>query len=221
MAQDTRQRRRMVGFDLAALATWSIDKIGSNWGAIVQTMGGGVLMGALAWVQGLPPLAWGGAFLVGLIVMAIFRLINAASYMRRALAKYAEKHADTSSVNPLRKDFQDNQINLRDFYHPYQQSGTNLSFRNCELFGPNELFLHGEISFRTVCHFQECTTVIIKDQQPLFGAVKMKDVSFSDCRFFRVTILVTAKDARGLKSIIPFGNKGLPIISDGTYGEEI
>jgi hypothetical protein len=51
------------------------------------------------------------------------------------------------------------------------------------------------------------------------SATLMRDVSFSDCHFYRLTILVTALDARGLKQFIPLGAQEMPVITDGTYGE--
>jgi hypothetical protein len=209
----------MARFAVVSFAAGLLEKLITNWTTISSYIGGGALMGTLAWFQDLPPLMWGLAFFAGLILIAIIRLINSLAYSRKAFAKYAEKQADSSSVNPLQKDFEDQQINLRDFYHPYNQSRNNLAFRNCELFGPSELFLTGQISFRTTCFFVECNAVIIKDKQPLAGAVRMKDVTFTDCHFFRVTILVTAQDARWLKAVIPFGGEALPIITDGKYGE--
>jgi hypothetical protein len=201
----------------AAVAAWCIDRIISNWAAISGYIGSGALMSVLAWLQHLPPLAWGGAFFAGLILVAVVRFVNSAARLRRAMALYTEKQADTSSVNPLAHDFQNQQINLRDFYHPYGVPRSNLSFRNCDLFGPCELALGGSFSLREGCTFSECSIVVIKAIPA--GAVQIRDVVFDRTRFFRITLLLTVQDARGVKALFKVGEPGMPVVSDGTYGE--
>ena len=219
MAEHLKKPGILHRFDVASFVVGVLEKIVSNWTTLATYVGGGALMSALAWFQQLPPLYWGSCFFAGLILVSFFRLLNAATDQRKSMAKYAERHAQSSSINPLAKDFEDQQLNAHDFYHPYFQPRRNLVFRNCELFGPANLFINGDISFRTGCFFHECTAVIVKNNQSLTSAVFLRDVTFTDCNFYRLSILMTAHDAKALKHIIPFGKPGLPVITDGTYGE--
>lgn len=175
---------------ISALA-WSADKVFSNWAALVTYLGGGTLLGALAWLQRLSPLFLGGAFFLGLLLVAVVRAISAYARGQDARAAYLQaRAAPPTTVNPLRRNFEREKISLLDFDGAYTESRiyTDKVFRDCDFYGPGSLiFWHG-CSLNSP-GFLMCDMICVTSA-PVFSAIAFKDCSFINCRFFSITLLL-------------------------------
>jgi hypothetical protein len=63
-------------FDALSFLLGLLQQVLTNWTTVSGILGGGALMGYLAYVQELQSLWWGGAFLGGMVLVATVRALN-------------------------------------------------------------------------------------------------------------------------------------------------
>ncbi len=170
-------------------------------------------MSALAYAQQLPPLIWGAAFFAGLFAIGVVRLIAALAATKRAQANVIQEFGKPPlTVNPLRKDFSHERINLADFWGSLTEMRVHKgqSFRNCHIVGP------GAIYFGSNCHitnsnFATCDKIYLPYDTFTQAAIVFEGAIFDGCYFAQVTmylakslcdsLLEDARDVSGLREI--------------------
>jgi hypothetical protein len=197
------------------------------WKEIASLVGSGVVttFGIAELINPWGYFGWSLVF-VGL-GLAIWLLLSAGSALlawaqsRRSLALFTDWQRQTGKINPLRVDFENEQIDLRDFYHPSPnfRKRENVSFRRCELFGPMNVALTGLVNFRGNNKFSDCEIIVIKKGMAVSSPIVLEHATFTDCRIHSVTFFLNATDARGINQQIFHG--AFKSISDGTFGEDI
>lgn len=208
-----------------ALSWWLYER-----GVVLAALASG---GAISWMSSFTdwmapwgPLGWLAAGLAtSLFVAGVLTLIRMGMSWKRskdALVEFTERHVTSTSVNPLKRDFSEQRVNLWDFYHPYFEENREKTFRNCELMGPCNISLSG-ITQMPRAKLRDCDFVIVGLGKPMKGVVAFADCSFIDCAFYRVTFFVDAGLARSLKSQMLAtgvfeGDEPINVISDGTFG---
>lgn len=146
-------------------------------------------MGALAYIQQLPPLIWGVAFFLGVFAVAIIRAINAWAYERRSSAKYLEIISlSPKSVNPLKQTFDREKISLSDFWNILvkMRSYKGQVFRDCHIHGPGAIVLYHGCTIRA-SDLSTCDLVCVTAAQIQTGIVFENSV-FDRCIFVSATM---------------------------------
>ena len=134
---------------------------------------------------------------------------------RRSLKRFSEKLALSSAVNPLAKEFTNQRIKLSDFYHPWFHEYDKVIFRNCELYGPCNVFFSGHVTLNGGGN-DDTEIVIVYEGAQLRSVVVFKNATFIDCRWYRVTFYVHADQARRMKAKMRIPQD--TVISDGKFG---
>ncbi|MDX7777055.1 hypothetical protein SJR98_03060 [Aeromonas hydrophila] len=133
----------------------------------------------------------------GLLVSIIFYLVQSAAD-KSANARYVSLVSRPSStINPLANSFEDSIIRVEDLRIPGIMVHENKLFKNCHFVGPGVLFFDG--ARFNVADFRDIGDVIPVPSGTLFtGMVSLKDCTFNNCFFHRVTFILCEDAAEQL-----------------------
>ncbi|MEO1110092.1 MAG: hypothetical protein AAFX90_19435 [Pseudomonadota bacterium] len=139
-------------------------------------------------LEGYGPLVyWAVGLCFGLIFLAAYY-----GYMRirREIlhTKFIEKNLYAATVNPLVKEFRNEQIRLSDFLHPLDFYYDDKIFIDCELIGPAFLHAPGITAIRN--EFRECFVLVLRNDAPKMGVVSLKNPRFENCRLANITFMM-------------------------------
>jgi hypothetical protein len=194
------------------------DLASNNSGALFLWLTGSGLMFYLGsiteWAKWLGPLGWAliAIAATGVVTVCYSLIINAAN--GNAMRKFTEGKIQAQGVNVLAPAHLHERINLIDFYNPFHFPLENVSFTDCELYGPASVIVTGNV-FKEV-RYVECEIVIARDDRPIKGALKINNSSFLRGKLVRVTLLMSLDHYRHLPEEF---RRNIPVISDGRAGD--
>lgn len=138
----------------------------------------------------------------GLLVSIIFYLVQSAAD-KSANARYVNLVSRPSStINPLANSFEDSIIRVEDLRVPGVMIHENKLFKNCHFVGPGVLFFDGD-RFNTVNLRDVGDVIAVPDGTFFTGMVSLKDCTFNNCFFHRVTFILCEDAAEKLAVLIP------------------
>lgn len=202
---------------VSAFWAWLWDKVIEHWPTLAIASGGGLmtyLASASNWVSQYGPVAWGAIGLLAALVLAIVFWLGGIARTKFAMARYAEKQSDASSINPLAQSFERQRIRLADFFHPLYHPTTGARFQGCELFGPAHVLIRASVITHST--FLECEVVIVKKTAKIVGATAFVDCVFNDCKFMRISIYMVKEEFEHMKKAAGWMPE---VISDGNAGD--
>jgi hypothetical protein len=191
----TRLKKLISGADSAF-------KWGNHVWALISFLG---LSGLLAtwvassatWISGWGPFGWLVAGLAVSFVLALISLMAALVVERLAKANlyriYERREGHTS---PLKNNYENEVINLVDFYVPWGMFYKNKTFRNCAILGPATLACKGNLSSQVIftnCREEQCKHVEAYSELDDFSVMIFEDSRFIDCIFHRVCFISGSK----------------------------
>lgn len=195
------------------------ESLGRWWPWIVSFFGGGAMTWLASLSPGLEPWQWGaigcGSFLIIYLVLVVGVAGWSWAYERRAVGRFTDRQSETTSINPLDRQFVRQIISLRDFWHPFPRLYRHVHFTECDISGPGAIALVGFPQIvGTESLMRNCEIVVVRAGAMAFNAIQFDSPVFKDCTFYNIAFYLTATDARR------FAAAGkMNIISDGTFGE--
>jgi hypothetical protein len=181
------------------------DAILDNWASVlliaVTTGAAGWFTAATEFMSPYAPFSWVAASLIALFLMSSSLALFGYFRSRMSLVEFEAKRADTRLVNPLSGNFENQRIDLDNFFHPFFKPTTGARFRNCDLFGPAICMVVRSSLNR--CSFIECDVVIMLDKVPSRTSTGFVSCTFENCNLFRVMLLMSQDQFDNFKKSIP------------------
>ncbi len=197
------------------LGQWLYDRITANWTTIISLVGFAVTYYTASispWVERVGVLGWWllavGIFLLLYLGLSYARKLRANAALQAATASYVRLKEQADSANVLASTFEDQRINILDFYHPDLRPVRNVVFRNCDILGPALVYVLGNWIENV---FVKCDAALLHRERMSDNALQFWNCSFYNCRFYRVTFMVSAELYFSYDS--DYQNM-LPIVSD-------
>ena len=103
-------------------------------------------------------------------------------------------------VNPLDDNFVRKRIRISDFVSPVHQLIEEKVFDRCEIIGPAMVIIGSNMHNP---QFLDTNFVCVKDGFPVFNAIEVRNCSFINCKFYRLTVIVPESGVSLLPSV-PF-----------------
>lgn len=165
------------------------------------------------------PLSWVVAGFLGLFVTALSCAIYASAADKLTRVQYNRKMLSRGNfVDPMEKAYQDIRIYLNDFCLPSFPLIENKTFINCEIIGPSNVVMEYGNNISEP-RYPISDAVKMKPDHKFFNAVIVRNCTFRQCSFQRVTFLVphleyeTAKHWSGFNWITHDPSEEAPPIS--------
>jgi hypothetical protein len=186
-----------------------LDYFAGKWIEFAAVFVGGGGMGYLAsitsWLKPWGPVAWGAAGIIAAcaigLAYAVISLIVAKKSAQYARANLDNKLSNNSStVNPLDRQFDRLIINIRDLFIPYQPLLIGKTFVECDLIGPGVLMFDRCDLISPI--MSACSHVVYNPEKkhPVMGAVGFSSSRFERCRFISITFLINPELAMILET---------------------
>lgn len=149
----------------------------------------------------LGPIYWAGiGLLTSLIVVIVFYLFRQAN-LKQAEADFVRVMATPrSTINPLAESFSDSVIPIEDLRLPMLQLQENKHFKRCKLVGPGAVAIMG--GTYQYNNFTECGDMVaLPDHVYLTGIIVLKNCTFVECQFIRITRLADQNTAKAFQGV--------------------
>lgn len=184
-----------------SLIQWAYDITASNWDKflVVFVAAGG--MSFLTYItealRVYSPASWGFAGLLGLLIGAAVNALLARASSWRADAEYAKAVTRTGmKINPLKAEFTDERIDIREFYSRSQRPHKRKTFINCEFVGPGSMAIFSEVLMSKPEFIYSDVVPIVKGV--LNSRAMFSDCTFVNCKFINMTIFMPYTDAESI-----------------------
>lgn len=145
------------------------------------------------WVADYGPIVWVIVGIFVAFVAAIILRVTSGAILRLAQARLTRSYAFREGrINPLKNSFDNEVVNISDFYSPGPMLYSNKVFRNCEIRGPSVIVCTATGRGRIRMDKVEGTLSVLETTNPTFDSnsiVNFQDVTFLDCKFYGVTII--------------------------------
>lgn len=142
---------------------------------------------------------------VALVVVLAVAAVEKARHLR--VITY-----EPPASNKLKDSFERERVKIVDFYSPFFVINDNKRFDNCEILGPGSILLLGSSSLNG-CIFKMCDFIVVKETDKVNTAAHFNDATFTECKFFNVSIYLTERMVEKLlESHQDSLDAGLPII---------
>jgi hypothetical protein len=189
-----------------SLVWWFYERVASVWKEIAALAGGG----SLAWlgyaqhaIATWTPFHWVALFiatsLLIWLLLSLGSILRAIAYSKISSTRFMEIVAAANQLNPLRTEFRDEKINIGAFYHPFTVPNRKKSFRNCEIFGPGVVAMHGSPEIIS-CKFSDCDFVCVKPNTRSAAVIVFESPEFRACAFYRTTFFMLPNHLELLKA---------------------
>ena len=196
--------------------SWGLDWVIDHWPTLLAFIvgGGGMsyLASATTWVMAWGPIVIGAAFFAGAYLAAGVYAIFVSISSRRVQNQFAEQALQKSSVSPLEESYQKQRVMIADFYNPYYVSYKNKRFQSCQVWGPAQIVMVGNVLV-TGCTFKHCQVVVARDDATLFGAVGFEHISFIDCEMANLTLVMPRGVYNNIVAAQPDFAKYIPVVN--------
>lgn len=174
------------------------------------------------WMSKWGPIIYGVTFLLTAFVMTIIYAIYAWASKILTVKHFLEVRQEIRQINPLATLFSKQQINVNDFYNPYEPTRPviNAKFEDCDIFGPGLITLQG-CTINGLRTLRSSIALFKNDlspnmQQPA-GIVQFINCNFERCNFFHLVICMQKDQYLHFKPMFDSGKLG--VITDGTAGD--
>jgi hypothetical protein len=186
------------------------------WQYLVLLLIGGGVMGYLAfateWLNQWGPIAWGVAFCLGAIVVALLATLWAIIDERRARKQLTQALVERpQSINLLEPTFEFKTISLNDLFFPLNPRINRKFFRKFRFIGPGILFL-GDKTKLSHSSFGPCTFIATYENTKTFGVISVEDSTLTECEFYNGTFLLVSNVADELVADLRKAGVELPVI---------
>jgi hypothetical protein len=172
-----------------------LDRLGSRFSLAINLGLFSVLSGAVttvaAWASSLTPIWWIAAFWFGAFFAALLGLILTSIWKRIVILRATKRMlAAADRINPLETVFRNHRISVIDLLPPIGSEIHGKTFVDCEIVGPaNFVIAPG-------CQLSQCggeliDGVVARDDARPFNALIFMGCTFRNCRFYRITFVVT------------------------------
>lgn len=156
------------------------------------TLGGGVVTGWATWATGFfsayAPLSWVAAGLIGAAVSGFtFWVVQKGRTISIQNALQKKWNSPGDGVNPLEDNFVRRRIMLNDFVSPANPIVEGKTFDRCEIVGP--ALALADSNFHNAALY-DCNLVCVKDGITAYGIIVLRNNSFLNCKFYRISFLV-------------------------------
>lgn len=152
--------------------------------------------GALGW--------WSAALLGALLFSAISLTLAVARYAwvhAKARNKWVEK---TDEFNPMDRDFKDKRLLLSDLMHPLNKNIKGKRFYDCELIGPQNIFMYQNAYMKGVA-FADCSIFVLwpdsKGSLWPGSAAIMQDVEMHGGSICGATLLISPEMVKDFRDM--------------------
>lgn len=145
------------------------------------------------WIAEYGPIAYITSGLLASLMAAIILYIVSQSLSAIWSSRLARSYSERGGrINPLKSVFEDEIIDVADFYSPGPMIYKNKVFRRCQIRGPGAIYMHG--TFPNGMRLSHCTghvAIVETPQQRLdpTAIVVFEDSAFDQCTFWRVTMI--------------------------------
>lgn len=184
---------RIAGFwtFLAPLAPGTI-------GALITA----ILSQSVDWINKWGLFGWWCAFILGgisiQIIIAIYSYCKLQMTKSKAIFRWSQI---VDNINPMQSSFDRKRIRFRDIAHPFTNTIDDKSFKDCELFGPeNIIFLQNTISR---VNFRRCDFVILKDELSIENVIAIRNCHISGGEIWNSIIFCNQDEYDNMKQLMP------------------
>ncbi|MDP3677107.1 MAG: hypothetical protein Q8R44_18725 [Novosphingobium sp.] len=173
-------------------------------------MSAGVLPYLLSFNEGVTPIGYGLAVVVGVLSFAAFRAMWSRARLWKIQAIERERVAGESSpFDPMEQVYRDKRIYLRDLAPLGRKVVAQKKFFNCEIIGPGTAVIgldsnpQQRRSFMRDCNTHDVDCIEIDPSVSSNLAISFWDCDFDGCNFYHMTLLFISRSNDTLHWITP------------------